>query len=849
MKFAIKRILSVLLVLCMMLSVLPVGAAADDRTVSIPVDVDASALLSGDALTIQLNYGDNKSSQIAYTSDMGSSVTFVVPVEEAENMSVGVTVSGKYDYTVTNPNYKYRPASLGTFSDYDRSCKSLVFNGSELAIIKKGSDYYVLSKAPLSDDVKTLVRTAAKGLDGVNANTVLQFNPGNNPQIPGVTMTDSGFEFAEHSNWSWLVRASYSEASETITRGSVKITLPKRDITVTKTWLYNEEKEELPSVSIQLKKNGKLESSCTLSKENGWTHTFPDLQKKNDDGSEIQYTVTESPVPDGYQSSVTGTMAEGFIVTNVKDVRISVSGTKSWVDNNNNDGKRPTSITVNLLANGVATQKSVEVRADAEGKWEWSFTNLPKYENGREIVYTVEEVAVEGYTSNGLATKDNNYTITNTHTPETITISGEKTWEDNHNQDGKRPQKITLNLLANGDKTQKSVEVKADAEGKWEWSFTNLPKYENGQEIVYTVDEVAVEGYTSSGPATKDNKYTITNTHVPATTSVSVEKVWNDENDLDGFRPDSVQVRLYELTNDGPTNPVGEPVTLNAAGKWEYTWTNLPAKNAGRDINYTVIELPVESYTARYSGSMADGFTITNTHEVEKMNVTVHKTWADGNDADGLRPDEVTVQLLRNGTKVGEATLNAENQWTCTFENQPVYAGGEEAVYVVVEKAVANYQAKVVYKETDTGLAAEITNTYTPDETSITVTKKWTDNDDKLGERPDQVTIYLLADGEKTGDELVLNKENKWTGTFEDLPLNKDGKEIKYTVSEKSVKNYNAKVTGSAEKGFVVTNTHTSIPTTGDESNLPLYAVLFSVGAVALVSAVVLGRKKYGKRG
>lgn len=756
MKLTMKRLFSVLLVLCMMLSVLPVGAAADARTVSIPVAVDASALLSGDALTIQLNYGDNKSSQIAYTSDMGSSVTFVVPVEEAENMSVSVTVSGKYDYTVTNPNYEYKPASLGTFGDYERSCKSLVFNGSELAIINKGSDYYVLSKAPLSDDVKTLVRTAAKGLDGVNANTVLQFNPGNNPQIPGVMMTDSGFEFAEHSKWSWLVRASYSEASETITRGSVKITLPKRDITVTKTWLYNEEKEELPSVSIQLKKNGKLESSCTLSKENGWTHTFPDLQKKNDDGSEIQYTVTESPVPDGYQSSVTGTMAEGFIVTNVRDVRISVSGTKSWVDNNNNDGKRPTSITVNLLANGDKTQ-SVEVKADAEGKWKWSFTNLPKYENGQEIVYTVEEVAVEGYTSNGPATKDNNYTITNTHTPETITISGEKTWEDNHNQDGKRPQKITLNLLANGDKTQKSVEVKADAEGKWEWSFTNLPKYENGQEIVYTVDEVAVEGYTSSGPATKDNKYTITNTHVPATTSVSVEKVWNDEDDQDGLRPDEVKVALYKIVDQEEVS-IGSVVTLSKENNWKGEWTDLPAYKDGNAITYTVKE-----------------------------------------------------QMSTEDAK--------------------------------------NYTSKVEWTQTDTGMSAKITNTHTPEETSITVTKKWTDNDDKLGERPDKVTIYLLANGEKTGDKLVLSKENKWTGTFEDLPVNADGKEIKYTVSEKSVKNYNAKVTGSAEKGFVVTNTHTSIPTTGDESNLPLFAVLFSIGAVALVSAVVLGRKKYGKRG
>ena len=49
--------------------------------------------------------------------------------------------------------------------------------------------------------------------------------------------------------------------------------------------------------------------------------------------------------------------------------------------------------------------------------------------------------------------------------------------------------------------------------------------------------------------------------------------------------------------------------------------------------------------------------------------------------------------------------------------------------------------------------------------------------------------------------------------------------------------------------GFVVTNTHVSIPTTGDESNMTMYAVLFSLGAMAVVSALILSRKKYGRRG
>lgn len=627
-------------------------------------------------------------------------------------------------------------------------------------------------------------------------------------------------------------------------------------VKVTKEWgdAQNQDGVRPETVQVQLyktvdNKKDAVGDSVELSQNGEWKYEWTGLYV-NEAGKPISYSVEERDVPEGYTSDVSYDKEKGFIITNTHTpATITISGEKTWVDDTNvaSGNPRPESITVNLLANGTKVA-SQTVTQDDSGKWIYTFENQPKYKNGEEITYSITEETVTGYTFS----KGEGYDIVNTYTPGMTSVTVTKAWNDGSNQDNIRPESVLvqlkIKLLVANIPVGDPVELNAD--NQWTHTFDNLDSTFGGVAIEYVVSEVNVpEGYTAVVTGSMTDGYTITNTHTPATTSVSVEKVWDDENNLAGFRPESVQVRLYELTNDGPTNPVGEPVTLNAAGKWEYTWTNLPAKNAGRDINYTVIELPVKNYTARYSGSMADGFTITNTHEVEKMNVTVHKTWADGNDADGLRPDEVTVQLLRNGTKVGEATLNAENQWTYTFENQPVYAGGEEADYVVVEKAVANYQAKVVYKDTDTGLAAEITNTYTPEETSITVTKKWTDNDDKLGERPDKVTIYLLANGEKTGDELVLNKENKWTGTFEDLPLNKDGKEIKYTVSEKSVKNYNAKVTGSAEKGFVVTNTHTSIPTTGDESNLPLFAVLFSIGAVALVSAVVLGRKKYGKRG
>ena len=120
--------------------------------------------------------------------------------------------------------------------------------------------------------------------------------------------------------------------------------------------------------------------------------------------------------------------------------------------------------------------------------------------------------------------------ITNSHTPAEIDLSGSKTWNDSDNQDGKRPDSITIRLYANGEQ----VEVMTvTAEDDWQWSFTGLPKYENGTVIQYTITEDAVEGYT---PTYTD--FNVTNSYTPEQTSVTVTKAWADGNNQDGIRPE-----------------------------------------------------------------------------------------------------------------------------------------------------------------------------------------------------------------------------------------------------------------------------------------------------------------------
>ena len=654
---------------------------------------------------------------------------------------------------------------------------------------------------------------------------------------------------------------------------------------VTKIWddADNQDGIRPESITVALLANGTpTNKTVTLTAANNWTQTITGLPEKAD-GEYITYTWTEVNVPEGY--SLTGTSKNETVttLTNTHTPELtSITGTKTWKDADNQDGKRPESITVNLFADGTKL-KSQSVSADADGNWSYSFTDLPKYANGQEITYTVTEDAVDGYT-----TESDGYNFINTHQPETTEITGTKTWNDANNQDGKRPESITVILLANGtEKTRQAVT--ADEAGNWTYTFKDLPKYANGQEITYTVAEEEVTDYTTTYDGSN-----ITNSYTPGKTSATVTKIWNDAENQDGKRPESITVSLladgketgktvtlsvennwkqtisdlpekadgkaieytwteetlpegYELTDNSKNGTVttltntyapettsitvtktwddadnqdgkrpesiivnllangeivaSQTVKADEAGNWTYTFKDLPKYANGKEITYTVTEEAVEGYE-----TSVDGFNITNTYTTETTEVKGSKTWNDADNQDGKRPESITVRLLANGEEKDSQTVTADENgnWTYSFEKLPKYEAGKEILYTVTEDAVADYTTEI------TGY--DITNSYAPGKTSVTVTKAWADNDDRGGHRPKEIKVQLKADGENSGEEITLNAENNWTYTWSDLDQKKAGKDIAYTVEEtgKAV-GYISTVTGNAEEGFIITNTITSV--------------------------------------
>ena len=598
---------------------------------------------------------------------------------------------------------------------------------------------------------------------------------------------------SEEDNWAWNFTdldkyANGAEISYTITEDAVSgytssvngynvtntHTPETIEISGKKTWndADNQDGIRPESITIRLWADGTEVASKTVSEEDNWAWTFTDLPK-NAAGKEITYTITEDAV-DGYESSV-----DGYNVTNTHTPAVtSVSGSKTWSDADNQDGKRPESITIRLLANG--TEVDFKTVTEADG-WAWSFTNLPEYANGVKITYTISEDAVEGYTPSV-----NGYNVTNTHTPETIDISGKKTWDDNDNQDGKRPESITINLLANKVEVD-SVEVKADEDGNWTWSFTGLPKYKDGKEIEYTITEVTVDGYT----AVVDG-YNVTNTHKIEKTEVKVTKVWDDADNQDGKRPDSITINL--LAGGEKT---GKTLELNADNNWSGSFTDLDVYAGGEEIVYSIEEVSVAGYETKITGTAATGYTVTNSYTPETTSVSGSKTWDDADNQDGVRPDSITINLLANGEKVDSVEVKADEDgnWKWSFTDLPKYSEGKEIDYTISEDAVDGYEATVS--------GYNVTNSHTPETTSVSGSKTWVDNGNAYNSRPESITIILKADGEEV-DSKTVTAENDWAWSFENLPKYKDqGTEIVYTIEEAAVEGYDTVINGTD-----VTNTY-----------------------------------------
>ena len=548
---------------------------------------------------------------------------------------------------------------------------------------------------------------------------------------------------------------------------------------------------------------------------------------------------------------------------------------KKWV------GGDGTSATMQLMANGAASGEAITL--STADNWTHTWEDLPKYDNGKEITYSVVETAyapANQYTIEyDIDDSSKKMTVTNTKGGDSRNFAASVVWEDNNNQDGVRPQSVWLKLKAEGLDDDALVDLSAsdslmDA-GDLVQTFTvgtdttvtwsNIPRYNNGEAIKYKVVELDADGKELSKDGSLDNNYkvtayttiadgymTVTNTHTPETVDITINKEWIDSENQDGIRPTGgVSGVLYEKAGDGVITPLrsfaitGDSVTISGLPKYE----------SGQEITYYVSENAVSGYTLSVDDAIkaAAGnttvyqvpengeITLTNTHTPATQDYTASFTWNDNENRDGQRPDSFTVTLtgtvsgqedkeyeftltLSSGT-ITDVTapygINAEiENGSLEITGLPSYDDGKMISYTMGNVNIGNGYTSAIDRYTAS--SADFTLSYTSAPQTLGFTKVWNDENDSAGMRPSAGTyaryLTLKADGEEVNAWPTVTQQGaNYVVTYSNLPKwNEEGEQIEYTVTESGVPNYTADSTSdgtvelTADKANTITNTYSA---------------------------------------
>ncbi|MBR3096914.1 MAG: Cna B-type domain-containing protein, partial [Bacteroidales bacterium] len=616
-------------------------------------------------------------------------------------------------------------------------------------------------------------------------------------------------------------------------------------------------------------------------------------------GNDNKYTLqpVENPVPEKREiepyegTGVLGPVSVGEEITyeiyyrNYKDVATTVT-IKDQLDDH------VAFVSANNGGTNAAPAEPVE--AGGGGVVTWTLENVPA---GQDGIVTLTVVVLPG----ALVSEKGPGKVVNGGDTTTVKVNGDaefslqvvenpvpetaaeviKTWDDKDNRDGRRPETVTMKLYANNVDTGFSVTLSDDAD---QFAFTapetvkpqfapvvgentdtaagralrarvsRLPRYVNGVEQIYTwIEDLALldeTGYSIGDYAVTVNAdgeptFTITNTYDSKRFCLAVIKVWEDQGNLEGFRPTEITAELYKKVTiteapgyryEPALDDTGEPISfrLNAGNGWAAMALGVPIYENGERINYYWKETCAEADAVnfgKYSGNAdADGYIpasiglaegdsnthiaqFVNTLNNEKVTVSITKTWDDANNQDGVRwsaTDYAGIVGLYEG--VGEnqqlvtgvtpiITDNGDNTYTVTYTGLSKYAEGndtEPIVYTVLEDTDAVEAAGYVVTYDENG---NITNKYIPETKTIKATKVWAGEGSFTGLRKevkltlsgtyvvDEVThIYNVPTAEQT-KTIAVGAENQYV-EWTNLPVYKEGSEITYVVTEAEIPGY-----------------------------------------------------------
>ena len=362
--------------------------------------------------------------------------------------------------------------------------------------------------------------------------------------------------------------------------------IAKTSVTASVEWDDADDKDGIrpKSVSFQLKADGEnVGDAITVNAGSNWTKTWEDLPEKKA-GKALTYTVEVSDIPteeDQYTVTTSGDAASGFVfkashVSTSVEIPVSVT----WDDAENQDGARIEAVEAELYANGEATGNKVTL--NAENNWTAKFASVDVKKDGTRIKYEVKGTEADGYDVSvaGDILDEKGLVLTYKHIPAVVNVSARALWNDANNQDGIRPTDTLVQLYADGTALGDKAVIESNKE--WTKTWSNLPKYKAGKEIVYNVSAYAVSGYTVKVTGNVLEGYKAEYTHNVQKMNVTVQNAWNDLDNVVDSRPAQLVVEIYA---NGKTT--GKRVTLTEANNWKAIVSGFDRNASGKRIQYT----------------------------------------------------------------------------------------------------------------------------------------------------------------------------------------------------------------------------------------------------------------------
>ncbi|CAM3649096.1 Cna B-type domain-containing protein [Erysipelothrix urinaevulpis] len=527
------------------------------------------------------------------------------------------------------------------------------------------------------------------------------------------------------------------------------------NVEVKKTWIG----KAIDEVEVNLMANGSLKDTHVLNSSNNWSTTFDALHKYDNNGTPIEYTITESN-GELYDAKIKKISDNSFEVINTnlgsKDIVIN----KSWI------GKKE-EVIVHLLANAELRDS---VKLNDKNNWTHTFSNLDEYDAmGQTIDYTLDEENGDQYKVE-INQEGNTFNITNTNKGKT-NVSIKKTWL------GKAEKEVQATLMANDVKVN---QVLLNDQNNWSHVFENLEKYDDDGHIInYAVEEVNGDQYDAQINEISENEFEIINTNTGIKT-LSISKTWI------GKQEDLVKVNLLA------DHKVNQTVILNEENAWFYEFENLPLYNHdGTEIVYAIEEVDGEKYNVENVQQSTNHIELINTNK-GSTSVDVKKEWI------GAKAEQVVVDLLANEKVIKTVSLSEENGWKYHFDNLSLYDdNGQEINYSVAEKDAEQYSGLI---EEIKAHEFVITNKNLG-ERSLHINKEW------IGKQEGPVVVKLYKNGNGIND-VTLSQDNNWSFTFEKLEkYNHDGTEAIYTIEEMNSEQFDVEII-EQDNGYKIINTH-----------------------------------------